>query len=75
MEDVNMQNGYQAQKANAIFQTASTRRLGIAFLKYFLYIEKIDFEYGTRKSEKVIIGTFAINWKNILRPGRELIFR
>ena len=62
-----MENGYplrtvlkiESPKLNTMFLTTSPRKLTKDFLKFCLYVEKIDFEGGPRYPKMAKIGTFA----------------
>ena len=68
-ENVDLQNGYpprrpeerERSKFNTKFLTTSTRKENIDFLKFCLYVEKIDFECGPSQPKMTKIGTFAEN--------------
>ena len=57
LENVDLQNGYlpprtpeeiEGSKFNTMFLTTSANKFFRDFLKFFLYVEKIDFEGGPR---------------------------
>ena len=65
----------ESPKFNTMFLTTSPRKLTEDFLKFCLYVEKIDFEIWTQVVKKGQNQYFCGKLNNFfLRPARELIF-
>ena len=57
-----------------MFPTTSPGKLTEDFLKYRLYVEKIDFEGGPREPKMAKIGTFAENWITFYETSKRVRF-